>query len=138
MALENSTKEAMYALDATNPLSLYDCLVPELEAHRPLKLPNFNFKKIVHDNNEAKLKLAELELKLVSPYLPKSLLTQTFVLYYSANKNTLGWSKKTTCCKLKLNSLWTSSKLYNGTSKYSKVATTPRHCLRTSSMQKLQ
>ena len=51
MALENSSKEAMYALDATNPLSLYDCLVPELEAHRPLKLPNFNFKKIVHDNN---------------------------------------------------------------------------------------
>ena len=69
VALENSTKEAMYALDATNPLSLYDCLVPELEAFRPLKLPNFNFKKIVHENNQAKLKLVEQEVKLVSLFL---------------------------------------------------------------------
>lgn len=66
MSLENSTKEAMYALDATNPLSLYDCLIPELEAYRPMKLPQFNFKQIIISNNEAKLKLAAKEVKLVS------------------------------------------------------------------------
>ena len=35
-ALESSTKEAIYALDYANPLKLYDCLVPEIEAHRQL------------------------------------------------------------------------------------------------------
>ena len=35
-AIESSSKEAMYALDETNPLSLYDCLVPEITAFRPL------------------------------------------------------------------------------------------------------
>lgn len=38
-ALESPTKEAMYALDATNPLSLFDCLIPEITAYRPLRLP---------------------------------------------------------------------------------------------------
>ena len=69
MSLENSTKEAMYALDATNPLSLYDCLIPEIEAYRPMKLPQFNFKQMIISNNEAKLKLAEKELRLVSQIL---------------------------------------------------------------------
>ena len=35
-AIESPAKEAMYALDETNPLSLYDCLVPEITAFRPL------------------------------------------------------------------------------------------------------
>ncbi len=37
-ALQMQTKEAMYALDATNPLSFYDCLIPELEAYRPKRI----------------------------------------------------------------------------------------------------
>jgi len=79
MSLENSSKEAMYALDATNPLSLYDCLIPELEAYRPLKLPQFNFKQMIISNNEAKLKLAETQLKLVS-YQNRSFLIVTSVM----------------------------------------------------------
>ena len=38
-AVEAPTKEALYALDDTNPLSLYDCLIPELHAYRPLRRP---------------------------------------------------------------------------------------------------
>lgn len=36
-AMESSTKEAIYALDnGSGPLKLYNCLVPEIEAHRKL------------------------------------------------------------------------------------------------------
>ena len=38
-AIEAPTKEALYALDETNPLSLYDCLIPEITAYRPLRRP---------------------------------------------------------------------------------------------------
>ena len=38
-SLESTTKEAMYAMDATNPLKLFDCLVPEVTAYRPMRLP---------------------------------------------------------------------------------------------------
>ena len=37
-ALEFSQKEAMYAMDDTNPLRLYDCLLPEITAYRPYKM----------------------------------------------------------------------------------------------------
>ena len=37
-AIEEPTKEAMYAVDSTNPLQLYDCLVPEITAFRPLRI----------------------------------------------------------------------------------------------------
>ena len=35
-AMESPTKEAIYALDRANPLKLFDCLVPEIEAYRQL------------------------------------------------------------------------------------------------------
>ena len=36
--LESSSKEAMYAMDDTNPLRLFDCLIPEITAYRPMKI----------------------------------------------------------------------------------------------------
>ena len=52
----------MYALDATNPLSFYDCLLPELTAYRPRKL------KLVHDIQDYRAihDLKNTELKIVS------------------------------------------------------------------------
>ena len=44
-AIEAPTKEAIYALDDTSPLYLFDCLKPEIHAYRPLKLPLSNYKK---------------------------------------------------------------------------------------------
>ena len=60
-AIESSTKEAVYALDDYTPFRLYDCLVPELEAHRPLKLPISKYKQRV--NHEALLKMQENDHK---------------------------------------------------------------------------
>ena len=37
-SIEAPVKEAMFALEITNPLGLYDCLIPEINAYRPLKL----------------------------------------------------------------------------------------------------
>ena len=37
-AQETASKEAMYAMDATNPLSMFDCLIPELAVYRPRRL----------------------------------------------------------------------------------------------------
>lgn len=37
LAVESSVKEAMYALDMQNPLQLYDCLIPEIDAYRPTR-----------------------------------------------------------------------------------------------------
>ena len=64
LAIESPAKEAMYALDDTNPLRLYDCLVPEMEVHRQLG-------RVVTDeraqaNHIAKLKLKKTEFKIVS------------------------------------------------------------------------
>ena len=63
-ALESATKEAMYAMDATNPLRLFDCLIPELTAYRPLKLP-LNQDTYVQ-NYIAMQNVKETELKIVS------------------------------------------------------------------------
>lgn len=68
-ALDNATKEGMYAMDETNPLRLYDCLIPEINAYRPLRLPISKPKAIA--NSEAKLKLEETKLKIVSSSLPR-------------------------------------------------------------------
>ena len=37
-ATEYSSKEAMYAMNARNPLKLYDCLIPEITAYRPMRI----------------------------------------------------------------------------------------------------
>ena len=37
-ATESSSKEAMYAMNDRNPLQLYDCLIPEITAYRPMKI----------------------------------------------------------------------------------------------------
>lgn len=62
-AVEFTAKEAMYAMDSTNPLQLYDCLVPEITAYRPLRILTDDHRE---RNNLARLKLAETELKIVS------------------------------------------------------------------------
>lgn len=64
-AIESSSKEAMYALDETNPLSFYNCLIPELAVYRPKRLQSFTKAKRTR-NGEALLELAEKELLLVS------------------------------------------------------------------------
>ena len=51
-------------MDATTPFTLYDCLVPEIHAHRPLKLPISDYKKRM--NYEALLELRHNEEKSVS------------------------------------------------------------------------
>lgn len=61
--LESSSKEAMYAMDDTNPLRLFDCLIPEITAYRPMKI--FRAKKKA-DNFDALYKLKEKELAIVS------------------------------------------------------------------------
>lgn len=63
-AIEAPAKEAMYALDDANPLRLYDCLVPEIEAYRPLARTTSD--EVALENNIAKLALKEAELKIVS------------------------------------------------------------------------
>ena len=55
-AIEAPVKEALYALDSKNPLSRFQQIVPELDAHRGLKLP------IKPDLREAN-NLAKLELE---------------------------------------------------------------------------
>ena len=62
-ALEEPAKEAMYALDSTNPLRLYDCLVPEITTYRPLRILT---DELYDKNYIAKLMLKETELKIVS------------------------------------------------------------------------
>ena len=37
-ATEYSSKEAMYAMNNRNPLKLYDCLIPEISAYRPMRI----------------------------------------------------------------------------------------------------
>ena len=37
-ATEYSSKEAMYAMNNRNPLKLYDCLIPEITAYRPMRI----------------------------------------------------------------------------------------------------
>ena len=64
-AIEAPCKEAMYALDETNPLSLYDCLIPELEAYRPMRIQKMTKSKRTA-NAEAQLELVEKEIELVS------------------------------------------------------------------------
>ena len=49
----------MYAMEEQNPLSLYNCLVPEIDAYRPLR-PPLN-KEIKEANLVAKYRLKELE-----------------------------------------------------------------------------
>ena len=61
--MESSTKEAIYALDETTPLRLYNCLVPEITAFRLQKVQT---DKEAVVNYAAKLKLKELEFKIVS------------------------------------------------------------------------
>ena len=63
-AIEAPTKEALYALDETNPLSLYDCLIPELTAYRPLRRPMSD--EQTRANFAARQKLKEAEYKIVS------------------------------------------------------------------------
>ena len=53
----------MYAMDATNPLSLYDCLIPEITAYRPKKILTTQQEA---NNFEALLLLKEKELAIVS------------------------------------------------------------------------
>ena len=62
--MEASTKEALYALDETNPLSLYDCLIPEITAYRPLRRPISD--ELTRTNFLARQKLKEAEYKIVS------------------------------------------------------------------------
>ena len=64
-AIEFQTKEAMYAMDSTNPLRLYDCLIPEITAYRPTRIL---YKEQEQNNYQAKLKLKETELAIVSSY----------------------------------------------------------------------
>jgi len=42
-AQEAPFKEAIYAIDQTNPLGLYDCLIPEIAAYRPLRLDKMTY-----------------------------------------------------------------------------------------------
>ena len=66
-ANEAPVKEALYALDEKNPLSLYDCLVPEITAHQRIRMPATRSNKAgLVANGEALLKLAEVELRIVS------------------------------------------------------------------------
>ena len=63
-ACQSGAKEAMYALDVTNPLSFFDCLIPELEAYRPKRIDP-DKTKMTFDYSQ-RLILAEKELYLVS------------------------------------------------------------------------
>ena len=40
--VEAGVKEAMYALEEKNPLTLYNCLVPELTAFRNIKMKDLS------------------------------------------------------------------------------------------------
>lgn len=50
-------KEAQFALDLNNPLDLYNCLVPEIAAFRPLKL-----ERMMEENRKVNY-LAQLQLE---------------------------------------------------------------------------
>ena len=63
-SLESATKEAMYAMDATNPLRLFDCLIPELTAYRPLRLPLDE--SMYAQNYIAMQQVKETELKILN------------------------------------------------------------------------
>ena len=65
-SIEFTAKEAMYAMDSTNPLQLYDCLAPEITAFRPLRILT---EEQGERNNIARLKLKETELAIVSSRL---------------------------------------------------------------------
>ena len=56
---EAPVKEAMFAMEESNALSLYDCLVPEIDAYRPLRLPLSKENK--ETNFVAKYRLYELK-----------------------------------------------------------------------------
>ena len=58
-ASEAPVKEAMYAMEEKNPLSLYNCLVPEIDAYRPLRPPLS--KEVKEANLVAKYRLKELQ-----------------------------------------------------------------------------
>lgn len=53
ISIESATKEAYYAMEHKHSLDFYDCLVPEIEAYRPLRLPVTKQKR--YDNNVARL-----------------------------------------------------------------------------------
>ena len=56
----------MYAMDATNPLRLYDCLIPEITAYRPHRIL---YDEMAQNNYVAKLQLKETEYAIVSTNL---------------------------------------------------------------------
>ena len=64
ISIESATKEAYYALEHHHSLAFYDCLTPELEAFRPLRLPVTKQKR--YDNNVAKLEVFKKQIELVS------------------------------------------------------------------------
>jgi len=56
-AVESSSKEAIYALDLNQgPFKIFNCLIPEIEAHRPLGAGLTD--KGLRQNYDAQLKLA--------------------------------------------------------------------------------
>ena len=63
MAIEQAQKEAIYAMDDTNPLRLYNCLIPEITAYRPMKILTDQQKA---NNFKALQKLKKTELAIVS------------------------------------------------------------------------
>ena len=69
MAIEKPVEEAQYALDKKSALKLYDCLVPEIAAYRPLKLKDMSIDTRTV-NYQAKLELAYLDKKSASWKLP--------------------------------------------------------------------
>ena len=69
IAIESTTKEAVYALDMRHPMSLFDCLIPELEAYRPIK-PRLRPKWTYEENVVASTKLNKLKWKLEKSKVP--------------------------------------------------------------------
>ena len=61
--LEAGVKEAMYALDETNPLRFYNCLTPEITAFRKIRPADMS-KKMREKNYVAKMELVDKQIKL--------------------------------------------------------------------------
>ena len=79
-AIEFQTKEAMYAMDSTNPLRLFDCLIPEITAYRPIRIL---YKEQEQNNYQAKLKLKETQLAIVSCF---SKFYERFIIFLNIYK----------------------------------------------------
>ena len=103
-ALDGPTKEGMYALDAANPLKLYDCLLPEIAAYRPLRRPITAAKSKA--NYEAKLRLKETELQIVSAEYNSDLI-DLYDFRWSIESH--DFKEKINCCTLNTTSSVTNS-----------------------------